>query len=671
MKNKKRNLIIGLFILVIVGISLLFIFQKDATKLTTEEKKWISDNETKVQNISVINDTNIFGKLGEGIYYSFLEDLAAEYNIKLNPITMTKNDTINSISFSVKNNLPENAFPFYEDHYVLVGKNKELITSLEKLENKKIGVLNSNVEYIKKYLKKITFIEYEKEEDLISSLDNGETNGIIVPRIEYIDTILEKNYTMNYHFSELKRIYLLEDSSNTTLFSIMKKYATKWSKKSLEQSMFENERKLFQKSLKILDTSLAELQRKEITYAFVTHTPYEVIADRQIGGIFGEYLNIFAKFADVDMNYKKYNNEKKMIKDFNNNKIMLYGNYSTIMNNGSIIDTMIPIKYEVFVHESNPIVIETIESLKGKTIYVEKNTLLAQNLSTIEGLKIEYYESSKINEILKKNNIIVIDKNVGEYLKRTSLKKFVSRYTGVLENSYSFRSLGNETLNTLFAKYINYLDGNTMENKGFYSGIETANKGSVLNSIATYVLCAVIIIAIILVLIYHSSKKVRMQKKVKKEDRMKFIDQLTSLKNRNYLTENLPNWNKNTIYPQSVIVIDLNKVQLINDTLGYEEGDRQIKAAANSLIKTQLDNTDIIRTDGNEFVIYLIGYNPKQITSYIHKLNKEFKSLPFSEYGVTISYSMIEDDLKSIEDALNECVEDIKKQKENKKEEEK
>ena len=43
-----------------------------------------------------------------------------------------------------------------------------------------------------------------------------------------------------------------------------------------------------------------------------------------------------------------------------------------------------------------------------------------------------------------------------------------------------------------------------------------------------------------------------------------------------------------------MIVIDLNNIQFINDTLGYEEGDKQIQAAANVLIKTQLDNTDII-----------------------------------------------------------------------------
>ena len=144
---------------------------------------------------------------------------------------------------------------------------------------------------------------------------------------------------------------------------------------------------------------------------------------------------------------------------------------------------------------------------------------------------------------------------------------------------------------------------------------------------------------------------------------MRFIDQLTLLKNRNYLNENIKSWNNNTIYPQTILIVDLNHVQDINDTKGYEEGDKQIKAAANILIKYQLDNSDIIRTDGNEFVVYLVGYDQKQITNYIHKLNKEFKKLPY-EYGAEFGYSMIIDDIKTIEDALNEATKLLKKQKE-------
>ena len=311
----------------------------------------------------------------------------------------------------------------------------------------------------------------------------------------------------------------------------------------------------------------------------------------------------------------------------------------------------------------NDTLIHSFNSLKDITLYVENNSLLQQNLSKIQGLKIETYEKDKLDKVLKdEKNIIIIDSLVGKYLEKSTLKNYTSRYHSYLNVNYSMKSTQSEDFNLLMTKYISYVDNNLMVEKGMYSASVTESKGAFVNSLAKYLLYSVLVILVILFIIYRSSKKVRMQKKIKKEDKLKFVDQLTSLKNRNYLNENMPNWNKNTLYPQCVIMIDLKKIQEINDTLGYEEGDNQIKSAANSLIKTQLDNTDIIRTNGNEFMIYSIGYNQKQITSYIHKLSKELNNLPYN-YGVCITYSMIENDLKSIEDAINECVEDIKNQK--------
>ncbi|HBA37225.1 MAG TPA: hypothetical protein DCY94_00750, partial [Firmicutes bacterium] len=92
------------------------------------------------------------------------------------------------------------------------------------------------------------------------------------------------------------------------------------------------------------------------------------------------------------------------------------------------------------------------------------------------------------------------------------------------------------------------------------------------------------------------------------------------------------------------------------------EGDKQIQAAANVLIKTQLDNSEIMRTDGNEFTIYLVGYSEKQIVSYIKKLNKEFKNLPHDKHAA-IGFSMIDDDLKLLSDAINEATEKMKENK--------
>ena len=102
------------------------------------------------------------------------------------------------------------------------------------------------------------------------------------------------------------------------------------------------------------------------------------------------------------------------------------------------------------------------------------------------------------------------------------------------------------------------------------------------------------------------------------------------------------------------MIIDLNNVKYVNDNYGHEAGDDLIVKAAGILVNTQLENSEIIRTDGNEFLIYLVGYSEQQVITYTKKLGKELKELPHN-FGASIGYSMITDDIKMIDDAINEA----------------
>ena len=152
---------------------------------------------------------------------------------------------------------------------------------------------------------------------------------------------------------------------------------------------------------------------------------------------------------------------------------------------------------------------------------------------------------------------------------------------------------------------------------------------------------------------------------IRKEDRLYYFDVMTNLKNRNYLNDNIDFWSSTKVYPQAVIVIDINRLKSLNDIEGHEAGDNQIKAVASVLIKTQRDNSEIMRTDGDEFMIYLVGYDEKKIGSYIHKLTRELNSsLPNKECGVSIGYSMILNEQTTIDDAINDSLLMIRKTKE-------
>ena len=175
-------------------------------------------------------------------------------------------------------------------------------------------------------------------------------------------------------------------------------------------------------------------------------------------------------------------------------------------------------------------------------------------------------------------------------------------------------------------------------------------------------------LALILVVGFEIRKSLGIIEKKKiptlsKSDKLKYVDMLTSLKNRNYLNDNIEKWDNSELYPQTIIILDLNNVAYINDNYGHEEGDNVIKEAANILITNQIENSEIIRTNGNEFLVYLVGYDEKAVVAYIRKLSKEFKGLAHG-FGAAMGYSIINDAIKTIDDAVNEATLDMRNNKE-------
>ena len=224
----------------------------------------------------------------------------------------------------------------------------------------------------------------------------------------------------------------------------------------------------------------------------------------------------------------------------------------------------------------------------------------------------------------------------------------------------------NTSFNRLFDFYLSTLSSNEVKNESVENIIIALKNNKVFNFIMTNLFFIVVILLIIMFVIYMFIKKKNMVKKIKKEDRLYYFDAMTNLKNRNYLNDNINLWSLNKVYPQTIIIIDINDLKQLNERKGHEVGDNQIRAVSNILIKTQRDNSEIMRTDGDEFMIYLVGYEDKQISSYMHKLTKEFNSnLPDKDYGVTMGFCSIKDELTSIDDAISEAIVMIKKNKEN------
>ena len=665
MKKKKSIIIIIISILVVIGIAIgLYFILNDKDKLTVSERNWVNQNIGTIQNINVINNVNVFGKNGSGVFYDFISDFETEYGLSINPITFSEGSNPSGISFGVKNIVDDNDILFYTDHYVLVGKNNDYISTEEDLNGKNIDILSKDLSYVSKYVKKasnVVFKQFENIDEIILDMNENDTY-MLVPLMEYLDTILSKDYKVVYHFSDIKEYYVLS-LSDDKLSSVLKKYYNKWNNE-FDNVYNDNLFKTFTSAMNITDTEVDSMQSITYNYGFVNASPYEVILGGKYGGIVAVYLSNFSKFADIEFNFVKYKTFNKFMKAVNNKDIDLYFNYYNFTDDFYQTDG-ISIEYVIAARRDNSTVIKSIYSLIGETVYVQENSKIYDYIKNISDINIKTFSTTKdLFKLNKKDVFIILDKNTFDYYSDNKLDNYTGRYEDFISNEYTFKVRTNSALYRLLDKYIGVMDENELVIEGLNNHYDTIKSGNIITKIAEYILLILLLVVLIIFIIFKKSKKISIARKIKKDDKMKFIDQLTSLKNRNFLNENIETWNNNTIYPQTIVVIDLNKIQEINDLYGYNEGDKQIKALANILVKTQLDNSEIMRTDGNEFVIYLVGYSQKQVSNYIFKLNKEIKKLPY-EFGAEFGFSMIQDDIKTIEDALNEAVEDMKKNKEN------
>ncbi|MBP3799666.1 MAG: GGDEF domain-containing protein, partial [Bacilli bacterium] len=367
------------------------------------------------------------------------------------------------------------------------------------------------------------------------------------------------------------------------------------------------------------------------------------------------YINRISRLTDIEFKYKKYDSKEALKKAIDKKEIDVYFDYYNYTNDNYLatISTFIE-NYVVLGKEEDKYIINSFESLKNKEIAMLNNDSLYNYFSTSSKSKISKF--SNIDELIDEadNKLIVLDREIYNYNKE-KFDDYNILYIDVILNDYKFMvKKDNEAFYNLMNYIINTNSYYNYRNSGIESMNDSLFKGATMKKIYLNLLFIIFMPVIIIFLIHLYIKKKRKIKKIKIVDKHKYTDILTSLKNRNYLNAKMPEWGECNVYPQAVVIVDLNKVKYVNDNYGHNEGDNLIIKAAALLVNTQLENSEIIRTDGNEFLIYLIGYSERQIGVYCKKLTKEMKNLPH-EFGAAIGYSMINDSIKTIDDAINEA----------------
>ncbi|MCR5223657.1 MAG: GGDEF domain-containing protein [Bacilli bacterium] len=670
MKIKTRFIIAGILGVIVAALVGVLIYRNinSANSLSNIEKKWLDTNSSKVLSITIPNDIPVFGSTGAGVFFDFVDYLSDDLNLKINKNTVSYVSESTGYGFEVSDKYNKDKLLLFKDHFVLVSKNTGLLYDTDNIPNLKVGVNSSSLNLVKDYygVSEDKFASYSTYAEITQALSNGNLTYALVPLNEYKDELISNNINILAHISDLNHFYYFRLDNDETINSIFTKEFNKWKDKQYEDSYNKNNFKLFIDKLNISEAEERNLTNKTYLYGFTENRPYEILASSEYGGITAEYLRSFSKFSGVDFTYKKYKNASKLAEAAINGDIDLYYNYYNIITNYIDSGALGRIDYEVIVHNSIDLSLSNINGLAYHTVYVLKDSYLYDMIKDLPGIDIQTYASpADLKKIVSKKAIIVLDSNTAKYYLNKLTNDYTARYSDTYELAeYTFRYKNStDIFYKLFNAYTKTIDPSDLIRFGITTYNNVEYRGDVFGTIARYSL-VIIVVASVTIFIYTKNKKtIKLDTKIKKVDRIKYIDLLTSLKNRNYYNDRLSVWNKNKIYPQACIVLDINNVKFLNDSMGHEEGDRQICSVANVLIKTQIDNTEIMRTDGNEFLVYMVGYSEKQILSYIKRLIKGFNKLPHDS-GVAIGFSIIEDDTKLVEDAYNEALIKMRENKE-------
>ena len=676
--KKKLIIIIPILIalLVFIGVYAYFNHEDAKTSLTVREKKWITNNSDKKYDFEIVNNLPIYSMDGSGVIFDFINNFEIDTNLEFNKISYLKDTqpTTSGLRIRILNNetsLSEQDLLIAEDGYVAISTTNTRYDKIADINNQTIGALTNDIGEVSYFLKSssnLTYKPYDDIKTMLADLEAGTISMIIIPQIMYLDeTLANDSYYINYYFTEMSKKYVLTLSNdNKDLNNVVKKYYEKWKKTYYVSTYNQEYLKYYITKKNINDKTKAAMLSKTYTYGYVENAPYELEVDKVPSGIASEYIARLKRLTGIDFTYKKYKNINALNQAIANKEVDIYFNQTGIQSSG-YTNTVSPFveEYVVIRNTKNKENVTTFEELKSKNINMLADSALLKYFQSNSKANINVVK--KLDDLTKNNNLIVMDKEVYLYYRNTKFNKYEVIYNSTFTNNYTFSLLES---NTDLFKLFNYLITTNSYYNYRINGLNSLNLSLVdrttFEEFYLIVLGIILLPLLVLLALYLILKNKKKQTKVRKEDRRKYTDILTSLKNRNYLNLNMPIWEDSKIYPQTIVVIDLNNIKYVNDNYGHEAGDSLIVAAASALVNNQLENSEIIRTDGNEFLVYLVGYTEKQIDIYCKKLTKELKELPYG-FGAAIGYSMIMDDIKTIDDAINEATLEMKTNKEESK----
>lgn len=127
---------------------------------------------------------------------------------------------------------------------------------------------------------------------------------------------------------------------------------------------------------------------------------------------------------------------------------------------------------------------------------------------------------------------------------------------------------------------------------------------------------------------------------VEKEEEINFLnfyDKLTGLYNRVYFEEEMKSIDNKIYFPLAIIMVDINGLRLINDTFGYDAGNKVIQDVANSLKYSCRQEEIIARWGGDEFIIALRKMSENDAAKVSERIIENCSKIFYKNTAINVS----------------------------------
>lgn len=136
------------------------------------------------------------------------------------------------------------------------------------------------------------------------------------------------------------------------------------------------------------------------------------------------------------------------------------------------------------------------------------------------------------------------------------------------------------------------------------------------------------------------SKEITERKRMEEElRRLSISDMLTGLYNRYFFETEANRYQESRLFPVTIVMIDVDNLKRVNDTMGHAAGDEVIRKAA-EVLKLSFRAEDIIaRFGGDEFVVMLPKTDAAAAADAVERLRNNIEKCGGQELSLSIGYA--------------------------------